>query len=115
MARLRKKLPEAEVAARQARLEKVLADLLEASVKVCSQDELSGFDGSVGLDATPVPLWSRGPSARRGTSASDPTGAGTYGRATTARGAARTAKHCGNLLGARSHGRDDGPAPGGSA
>ena len=36
LARRRKKLPEAEVAARQARLENVLADLLEASVKVCS-------------------------------------------------------------------------------
>ena len=67
LAARRKKLSEAEVAARQDALEKLVADLLEASVKVCSADELSGFDGSVGLDATPVPLWSRGPSARRGT------------------------------------------------
>ena len=48
------------MATRQEALEKLVADLLEASVKVCSADELAGFDGSVGLDATPVPLWSRG-------------------------------------------------------
>ena len=70
----RKELSEAEVARRQAALEKLLADLVEASVKVCSEGELAGFDGSVGLDATPVPLWSRGPSGRRGTAASDPDG-----------------------------------------
>jgi hypothetical protein len=74
LASRRKKLSEAALAARQAALEKLLADLLEASVKVCSVDELASFDGSVGLDATPVPLWSRGPSARRGTCASDPDG-----------------------------------------
>ena len=43
-------------------------------MKVCSPDEFSGFDGSVGLDATPVPLWSRGPSVHLGTAASDPDG-----------------------------------------
>ncbi len=74
LAARRKKLTEAEVAARQKALGKLVADLLEASVKVCSSEELAGFDGSVGLDATPVPLWSRGPSARRGTCASDPDG-----------------------------------------
>ena len=72
LAARRKKLTEAEVAARQEALEKLVADLLEASVRVCSPEELAGFDGSVGLDATPVPLWSRGPSARRGTCASRP-------------------------------------------
>ena len=70
----RKKLTKEEVAERQARLEEVVGDLLEASVKVCSTEELSGFDGSVGLDATPVPLWSRGPSVRLGACASDPDG-----------------------------------------
>jgi hypothetical protein len=74
LAARRKELSDAEVARRQAALEKLLADLLEASVKVCSEGELAGFDGSVGLDATPVPLWSRGPSVRRGTGASDPDG-----------------------------------------
>jgi hypothetical protein len=67
-------LSEAEVALRRARLESVVNDLIEASVKVCSADELAGFDGSVGLDATVVPLFSRGPSARAGLSASDPDG-----------------------------------------
>jgi hypothetical protein len=67
-------LSEQDVATRQARLGQVLAGMLEASVKVCSPDELAGFDGSVGLDATPVPLWSRGPSVRAGTCASDPDG-----------------------------------------
>ena len=74
LAARRQKLTEAEVATRQKALQKLVADLLEASVKVCSREELAGFDGSVGLDATPVPLWSRGPSARRGTAASDPDG-----------------------------------------
>jgi len=85
LAARRKKLSEAEVAARQAALEKLLADLVEASVKVCSAEELAGFDGSVGLDATPVPLWSRGPSVRAGTGASDPDGAGTCVKLTAAR------------------------------
>ena len=69
-----KKLTKDEVARRQARLEKVMGELLEASVRVCSDEELSGYDGSVGLDATPVPLWSRGPSKSAGTCASDPDG-----------------------------------------
>jgi hypothetical protein len=71
---LAKKLPSDEMCARRQRLETVINDLLEASLGVCSKAELAGFDGSVGLDATPVPLWSRGPSARSGTSASDPDG-----------------------------------------
>ena len=71
---LAKKLTEAEMCSRRQRLEAIMADLIQASARVCSKDELAGFDGSVGLDATPVPLWSRGPSARSGTSASDPDG-----------------------------------------
>jgi hypothetical protein len=74
LAAMREELSKEEVVTRQARLEKLVADMLEASVRVCSPEELAGFDGSVGLDATPVPLWSRGPSARRGTCASDPDG-----------------------------------------
>ena len=45
--------------------------------EVCSADELAGFDGSVGLDATPVPLWSRGPRRAGTTAPVTPTGAGT--------------------------------------
>jgi len=69
-----KKMAPAELVVRQKGLQELVNDLLEASVRVCSSQELSGFDGSVGLDATPVPLWSRGPSVRRGTCASDPDG-----------------------------------------
>ena len=77
LAARRKKLTEAEVATRQKALEKLVADLLEASVKVCSREELAGFDGSVGLDATPVPLWSRGPRRAGGRLPVTLTGAGT--------------------------------------
>ncbi len=74
MAGRSKKLTGPQMAERRPRLEAVINDLVEASVQVCSKYELAGFDGSVGLDATPVPLWSRGPSVRSGTSASDPDG-----------------------------------------
>ena len=69
-----KRLSEQELAVRRRRLLETINDLLTASSKVCSDDELQAFDGSVGLDATPVPLWSRGPSVRGGTCASDPDG-----------------------------------------
>ena len=69
-----KKLSEDEIVARRQRLEGVVNDLLEASVRVCAPEELARFDGSVGLDATVVPLFSRGPSSRAGTSSSDPDG-----------------------------------------
>jgi len=71
---MRKKLSQAEIAIRRKRLEAVMGDLVEASVKVCHPDELEAFCGSVGLDATVMPLFSRGPSSRSGTSASDPDG-----------------------------------------
>jgi hypothetical protein len=48
--------------------------LLEASVSVLTQAERAAFDGCTGLDATPVPLFSRGPSRRAGLCASDPDG-----------------------------------------
>jgi hypothetical protein len=63
-----------EITRRRGRLESVVGDLVDASVKVCSDEELSAYDGSAGLDATVVALFSRGPSARAGTSASDPDG-----------------------------------------
>jgi hypothetical protein len=71
---MRKKLSELEIAVRTKRLEAVMADLVEASVNVCDPAELEAFCGSVGLDATVMPLFSRGPSVRSGTSASDPDG-----------------------------------------
>jgi hypothetical protein len=56
------------------RLEALVNALLEASICVLTEEERAAFDGSAGLDATPVPLFSRGPSKRTGLSASDPDG-----------------------------------------
>ncbi len=67
-------MDESEIAVRRQRLEGVVNDLLEASVAVCAPEELAGFDGSIGLDATVVPLIARGPSSRAGTCSSDPDG-----------------------------------------
>ena len=67
-------MDESEIAVRRQRLEGVVHDLLEASVAVCTPEELAGFDGSIGLDATVVPLFARGPSSRAGTCSSDPDG-----------------------------------------
>ena len=60
--------------AARGRLEAFLNALLEASISALNNAELAAFDGSAGLDATPVPLFSRGPSRRAGLSASDPDG-----------------------------------------
>ena len=65
--------PDQATAARD-RLEALVNALLEASVAVLDGDERAAFDGCTGLDATPVPLFSRGPSKRTGLSASDPDG-----------------------------------------
>lgn len=56
------------------RLEAFANALLDASLSVLSDQEYHAWDGSVGLDATPVPLFSRGPSARSDKCASDPDG-----------------------------------------
>jgi hypothetical protein len=60
--------------AARGRLEAFLNALLEASIWVLAGDERAAFDGCTGLDATPVPLFSRGPSRRAGLCASDPDG-----------------------------------------
>jgi hypothetical protein len=65
--------PDQATAARD-RLEALVNALLEASVSVLTEDERAAFDGGTGLDATPVPLFSRGPSRRAGLCASDPDG-----------------------------------------
>jgi hypothetical protein len=72
-ARTRPMTPDQATAARR-RLEALASALLEASVSVLTQDERAAFDGGTGLDATPVPLFSRGPSRRAGLCASDPDG-----------------------------------------
>jgi hypothetical protein len=56
------------------RLEALINALLEASITVLADGERAAFDGCTGLDATPVPLFSRGPSKRTGLCASDPDG-----------------------------------------
>jgi len=72
-ARTKPMTPDQATAAR-ARLETLVNALLEASVSVLTQDERAAFDGGTALDATPVPLFSRGPSKRTGLCASDPDG-----------------------------------------
>ncbi len=64
----------AQIAGARGRLEAFLNCLLEASLSVLGQEESAAYDGATGLDATPVPLFSRGPSQRTGLSASDPDG-----------------------------------------
>ena len=55
-------------------LEAFINALLEASISVLTSAERAACDGGTGLDATPVPLFSRGPSRRTGLCASDPDG-----------------------------------------
>jgi hypothetical protein len=56
------------------RLETFVNALLEASLSVLFDNEYDAWDGSLGLDATCVPLFSQGPSKRSGLCASDPDG-----------------------------------------
>jgi hypothetical protein len=72
-ARTKKMTPGRAQAARD-RLEAFLNSLLDASVCVLTGEERAAYDGCTGLDATPVPLFSRGPSKRTGRCASDPDG-----------------------------------------
>jgi hypothetical protein len=72
-ARSRKMIPGQAEAARH-RLEALANALIEASISVLDEEERTASDGSAGLDATPVPLFSRGPSRRAGLCASDPDG-----------------------------------------
>jgi hypothetical protein len=72
-ARTRPMTPGQATAARD-RLEALVNALLEASVSVLTEEERAASGGCTGLDATPVPLFSRGPSRRAGLCASDPDG-----------------------------------------
>ncbi len=69
-----KQITTAQAQAARDRLEALVNALIEASISVLDQQERAALDGSTGLDATPVPLFSRGPSKRAGLSASDPDG-----------------------------------------
>jgi len=64
----------AQAQAARGRLEAFINALTEASISALTDDEPGAYDGPAGLDATPVPLFSRGPSKRAGLCASDPDG-----------------------------------------
>ncbi len=64
----------AQAQAARGRLEAFINALTEASISALTDEELRAYDGCTGLDATPVPLFSRGPSKRAGLCASDPDG-----------------------------------------
>ena len=64
----------AQAEAARSRLEAFINSLLEASISTLTSEERASYDGCTGLDATPVPLFSRGPSKRAGLCASDPDG-----------------------------------------
>jgi hypothetical protein len=74
LAKRTKPMTPAQIAGARGRLEAFLNSLLEASLSVLDREESAAYDGATGLDATPVPLFSRGPSKRTGLSASDPDG-----------------------------------------
>jgi hypothetical protein len=63
-------LSDDEARSARSRLESFMGQLLSASVEECAQPRRLAY----GLDATPVPLFSRGPSKRSGLCASDPDG-----------------------------------------
>jgi hypothetical protein len=69
-----KPMTPARAQAARDRLEAFINALLEASISALTDAERAAFDGCTGLDATPVPLFSRGPSKRAGLCASDPDG-----------------------------------------
>ena len=69
-----KPMTAAQAQAARGRLEAFINALLEASISALTDEELAAYDGCTGLDATPVPLFSRGPSKRTGLCASDPDG-----------------------------------------
>jgi hypothetical protein len=69
-----RQMTSAEVKAARDRLEAFINSRLEASISVLTGEERAAFDGPAALDATPVPLFSRGPSRRTGLCASDPDG-----------------------------------------
>jgi hypothetical protein len=69
-----KQMTPAQVQAARGRLEAFINALIEASISALTDDEPGAYDGCTGLDATAVPLFSRGPSRRTGLCASDPDG-----------------------------------------
>ena len=74
LARRTRPMTPAQAQAARSRLEAFINGLLEASISVLTGEERAAYDGCTRLDATPVPLFSRGPSRRAGLCASDPDG-----------------------------------------
>jgi hypothetical protein len=74
LARRTRPMTPAQAQAARSRLEAFINSLLEASISVLTAEERAAYDGCTGLDATPVPLFSRGPSKHAGLCASDPDG-----------------------------------------
>jgi hypothetical protein len=94
-ARKQRDLAAPESARRRETLDQVVSGLVTASVGLMSESERDAYDGSIGLDATCVPLYSRGPSRRTGRGAADPDG-GWYVRQGDHRG---EEDHRGRVLG----------------
>ena len=61
-----KPMTSAQAQAARGRREAFINALIEASISILTGEELAAYDGCTGLDATPVPLFSRGPSKRTG-------------------------------------------------
>jgi hypothetical protein len=74
LAKRTKPMTPAQSQAARGRLEAFINSLLESSLSVLTGEESAAYDGCTGLDATAVPLFSRGPSKRTGLCASDPDG-----------------------------------------
>jgi hypothetical protein len=104
-ARTRPMTPARAEAARS-RLDAFINALPEASISVLTSEERAAYDGCTGLDATPVPLFSRGPSRRAGLCASDPDGGWYVREGITASVRTTRAGRCG-----RSPGRWRPPSP----
>src|SRR5260370_18689148 len=64
----------ARAEAARGRPEAFINSLPEASISVLASEERAAFDGCTGLDATPLPLFSRAPAKRTALCASDPDG-----------------------------------------
>lgn len=99
-ARIKPMAPD-QASAVRGRLEALVNALLEASVSVLTEEERAAFDGGTGLDATPVPLFSRGPScpSAPGCAPATLTAAGTSATATTASVRTTRASRCANSPG----------------
>ena len=101
-----KQLTTAQAQAARDRLESLVNALIEASISVLDEEERAAFDGSVALDATPVPLFSAARPSALACRPAIPTAAGTSARATMGSTRTTRASRC-----ARAAGRWKPPSP----